>query len=399
MALLWILGAALQCALLFWLWCVGMRALRHPAPAAPDVQQWGPQGGVERLPKVALFVPCAGAHPAMPTALRSLATQDYPKMLLVLITADAADPASALAGELRAAYPHVRHVLAGAAEGCGQKNHNLLRGMAAHGDWAEVYAFADSTHVAAPDFVRQLVWPIACGECPVATGYHRVVAQDAEPVTLAYQICVLLMRLLQGIGPFTQPWGGAMAVSRQAFERYAIADFWRDKVVDDCSLAAHALQRGLHVRQCPHALLDTPAAHHPLAVWEAWLDRQVLFLKFCIPPQWWLLGVLALCMTLPPLASAFAVLGSLFGLMPPSGAWLTLGGVLHLGLLLWLLMGWRELTGQAPAPLYRWVSGFALACAMFARVYLRTLTAKSIDWHGFRYHVGKQGRVERRERL
>ena len=97
MALLWILGAALQCALLFWLWRAGARGLRQPVPAAPDVQQWGPQGGVGRLPKVALFVPCAGAHPAMAAALRSLATQDYPKMLLVLITADAADPASALA--------------------------------------------------------------------------------------------------------------------------------------------------------------------------------------------------------------------------------------------------------------------------------------------------------------
>ena len=34
------------------------------------------------------------------------------------------------------------------------------------------------------------------------------------------------MRLLQGLSAFTQPWGGAMAMTRAAFERYGVARLW-----------------------------------------------------------------------------------------------------------------------------------------------------------------------------
>ena len=399
MSLLWFLAAVLQCCLLLGLWFHGRRVARQQrGDGAPPVDQWPMhKGKVKNLPVAAMFIPVAGDHPAIPASLRSLLQQDYPRLLPVCVTATSDDPAVAVIRALREEFPELRHVVAGKAAACGQKNFNTLRGIAAVGAEADIYVFCDSTHTARPDFVRQLIWPVACGETAFSTGYHQVVAEDHSPVTLAYEICVMLMRLLQSAALFTQPWGGAMAMSRPAFERYDIAAFWKDKVVDDCSLAALLLRHRLPVRACPHALLDTPARAHRMDTWRAWMDRQVLFLKFCVPAQWWLLGLLAFVMTLPPVVSAFAVLGGATGVMPARGAWLTLGGAIHLGVLGWAMLGWRELSPRPVAAL-AWLKGFALASGMFARVYVDSLRADSILWHGIRYFVGKEGAVQRMER-
>lgn len=395
MIMLWLLASAAQCLLLLFLWRRGRRAALRAEEGAPPLEHWNIPP--ERLPTAALFIPAAGRHPAMPDALRSLLRQDYPRIIPVLVTATDDDPAAGLARQLQEEFPALRHVAAGRAQGCGQKNHNTLCGIASVGDAADVYVFCDSTHTARPDFVRQLIWPIAAGEAAFSTGYHQVVARDDAPVTRAYQISVLLMRLLQAVSAFTQPWGGGMAMSRAAFERYGIGQFWADNVVDDCSLASLLLRRRTHVRLCPRAILDTGAEKHHMDVWRAWMDRQVLFLKFCIPMQWRLLGVLALLMAAPPLFSLLAVLGG--PLLPPRPAMalLPLAGLAHLGLLAAVMLGWRELA-RPPAPIMAWLAGFVLAVGMFVRVYCASLRADGILWHGIRYRVGPGGRVEGMER-
>ena len=391
MLLIWLLAALAQCLLLLGLALAARRALRGRKHAPT------PEHMPAAAPVAAMFIPAAGKHPAMPDALRSLLRQDYPHILPVIITADAADPAAELARELQAEFPALRIVTAGQATGCGQKNHNTLQGIAHVGAEADIYVFCDSTHTARPDFVRQLIWPIAAGEAAFSTGYHRVLAEDHKPVTLGYEICVLLMRFLQAVAVFTQPWGGAMAMSRQAFERYGIGALWANNVVDDCSLAGLALREKLHVRLCPAALLDTTAREHRLDVWRAWMDRQVLFLKFCVPGQWWLLGLFAGLMLLPPLFSALWILGGLTNALPPAAAWLSLGGAAHLGALTGIVLYWRHFSPRR-APALAWLKGFALAVGMFARVYAATIRANGILWHGIRYTVGKGGTVLRMER-
>lgn len=393
MFLLWLLAALAQCGLLYVLWRGGDRLGRSTA----TLPHSHPKPLIDPVPVVALFIPAGGCHPAMPDAVRSLLHQDYPRVIPVIITAKGHEPAALLARELRATFPQLRHVVAGQASHCGQKNHNILRGIAAVKDEADIYVFCDSTHKAPPDLVRQLVQPIASGEAAFSTGYHQVLAEDEKPVTLAYQICVLLMRLLQAVSVFTQPWGGAMAMSRRAFEHHRVGELWKDNIVDDCSLAGFLLREGLHVRLCPAALLDTTARHHPLDIWRAWMERQVLFLKFCVPVQWWLLGVLCVIMTVPPVLSALFVLAGMLGMLPPTAAWLTLGGLTHWIVLIWVMLGWRHL--QPGTPPFRlvnaraWLTAFALACGMFATVYVTTFRRWTLSWHGIRYHVGKGGRV------
>lgn len=71
------------------------------------------------------------------------------------------------------------------------------------------------------------------------------------------------MRYLQAMSAFTQLWGGAMAMTREAYAKYGVAQLWLENVVDDCSLTALLQVRGAKVRLCPGALLHTDAVNHP----------------------------------------------------------------------------------------------------------------------------------------
>lgn len=383
---LWFLLAAAQCVLLYILARAGRglaQRAREDAAASLDMAE-------EDWPVAAMIIPVAGSHPRMADALKSLLSQDYPRLLPVLVTAEAEEPAAGLIRSLLKDFPAARHVVAGRAQGCGQKNHNSLRGVAAVAHEAEIYLFCDSTHLARPDFARALAAPIVRGEAAFSTGYHMVDARDEKPVTLAYACCVLLMRLLQAVSSFTQLWGGAMAMSKSAFEHYGVAELWARNVVDDCSLSALLQARKTRVRLCPGALLRTEALDHSLPVWRAWMSRQVLFLKFCMPGQWLLLGLMALIMAVPPLCAAVALLGGLLNLGGGSGVFLSLA---WLGALAGALNIWRNFLAPPRPAFWRWLLAFFYAAGMFAWVYCRSIRARGIVWHGIAYEVGLGGTV------
>ena len=341
--------ALLQCALLFFLSRVGSRLDREERKPAPQRTHW---------PRTGLIVPAGGNHPRMREALESLLKQDYPALYPVIVTATADEPAAGIARELQARYPQLRHVVAGFAKGCGQKNHNSLKGVEAVEDEVELLAFCDSTHIAPRDFIRRLVAPVVDGE-DFSTGYHKVVARDTGIVTMAYALCVQLMRYLQGISSFTQLWGGAMCFRLSAFRRYGVREFWMSNVVDDCSLADRLIHLGARIRLSGDAVLMTEAREHDLGVWHHWMDRQILFLKFCIPYQWVLLGVLACLMLLPVLWAVLAVLGVLLGKL--SFGWLV-GVLVYAAALALVLRSWAHFQ-EAVFPVWRWMSLFAPAPA------------------------------------
>jgi hypothetical protein len=339
-----------------------------------------------------MIIPVAGVRPGMETALRSLLEQDYPRYGVVFATAENNDPAVPLIRALVGEYAHARHVAAGRAARCGQKNRNSLAGVSAFGNAAEIYAFCDSAHTAGTDFLRALVRPLVAGEAAFSTGYHAVDARDALPVTLAYQMTVIIMRLLQACPIFTQPWGGAMAMSRAAFERYGVARLWADNVVDDCSLAGRLAAARIRVALCPEALLRTPAERHSLAQWRSWFERQVLFLKFCTPAMWRLMG-LGLCVLLLPTLGSLVLL--LLCLADPRPA--CFPAAIHIFLLGLFVLRLRRFADN-PAPRRAWLAAFILNLRMTAGVYAGSIAARTLRWHDTLYHVGEGGRVTRLER-
>ena len=237
----------------------------------------GPETLPAVCPRAAVIVPVTGDTPGMRQAVSSLIDQDYPDMAVIFVAAQADDPAVPLVCGVAGNDPRVLQVVAGPATACGQKNHNILAGVRA-AQTAEVFVFCDSTHVADRHFVSNLVAPIARGDAPMTSGFHKVVPGDGDTATIGMAVTCLALHLLQPIRAITQPWGGAMAISRPAFDRFGLARLWGHNIVDDFSMGPHLHRFGVAAWPVAAACLATPLAGVSLARWDDWLTRQLLYL-------------------------------------------------------------------------------------------------------------------------
>lgn len=379
-----------------------IRALARAGSRLREAAQ-SPRARVARWPSVGLVIPCAGSHRDMPTALKTLLEQNYGGDFHVrLVTATADEPAAQLIDNLVGATAggRVVHVVAGMAEGCCQKNHNLLAGVRSLTEGAdavspEVLVFCDSTHTASPDFVERLVAPLALGETDFTTGYHEVVPGDTELVTLSYALCVLGMRVGQSVSPEPQPWGGAMAVRASTFKRLDIAGWWADKVVDDCTLIDFLPKHDVHVKLCPSALLRTRAEHHKSSVFKPWLERQIVYLKFTNPGQWAALGAFLGFLAFVPTLFLLIFLAWLVGPVPFAG--LVACG-LHLAATAMALSSLRRLLPHH-VPLMRMMGAFWHTCFAAFAAFCRTVGATGLLWHGWWYEVGRDGVVKEKRKV
>jgi hypothetical protein len=350
----------------------------------------GPEAMPEACPRAAVIVPVTGDTPGMRQAVASLIDQDYPDFLAVFVVADAADPAAALVDGVAGADPRVLVVAAGPAERCGQKNHNILAGIRA-AQTAEVFVFCDSTHVADRHFVTNLVAPIARGDAPMTSGFHKVVPGDGATATIGMTVTCMALHLLQPIRAITQPWGGAMAISRPAFDRFGLAKLWGQNIVDDFSMGPHLHRFGVAAWPVAPACLQTPLTGVTMARWDDWLTRQLLYLKFCIPPGWLVSIVAVLLLAAPPVVAGLMLAAWIAGF----GCGLTalLSG-LYLAAFAGLGLCFRSLSPR-PVGVLPWLRGYAMTFCMLAWCFGRTFTTNTMCWRAIRYKVGWGGVVTR----
>jgi ceramide glucosyltransferase len=380
---------ALELLLLLGLFGHSRSHVRRSFPGRSVLEAPGGGAAGAAWPRAALIVPLTGNSPEIRASLQSLLSQDYPDLEVLLVTREAGDPATPLVQELLAGHPRARHVLSGPATTCSQKNHNLLAGLALLDDAVEILAFGDGTHRAPPDLLRQLIRPLAAGQAVVTTGYHRIVARDLGLATLGKLQVVLALHLMQGVPQLAQPWGGATAIRRRVFEAHGIGRLWSQTVVDDVTLAAQLRRKGIRVQAVATAILTTPLAGETLADWQAWLTRQLLYLKYCLPGTWLGAALAAYLLAVPPLLAATACLGWLLGLVPAPGG---LAGAGFLALLSAIGARYRTLVPQR-LPLRPWLRAFYSTLRLVGCCYLKTWTTDIIAWRGLSYGVGWGGRV------
>ncbi len=350
----------------------------------------GPEPMPETPPRAALVVPITGDAPGMREAVASLVDQDYPDLAIFFVTESDDDPAAALVERVAGHDGRVRRISAGRATTCGQKNHNILAGLrAAH--TAEVFVFCDSSHVADRHFVTNLVSPIARGDATMSSGFHKVVPEDGATGTIGMAVTCMALHLMQPIRAITQPWGGAMAISRSAFERYGLDALWGKNIVDDFSMGPYLHRFGITAWPVAAACLATPMRGVSLARWDTWLTRQLLYLKFCIPPEW-IASILAVAvLSGPPMLALGVLAGWLAG---------AVGGAAALASAAYLAAFWafgllfRTLCPR-PVGVFAWLRGFTATFAMLAWCFGRTFTTNTMSWRGIDYKVGWGGVVKK----
>jgi ceramide glucosyltransferase len=346
-------------------------------------------GAPAGTPKAAIIVPLTGNSPAMTACLQSLLRLDYPNYETVFVTRDQEDPATPLVRQVLALEGRGRHILSGPARACSQKNHNLLAGLAALDDSAQILVFCDSTHQAPPHFLKDLLRPIIQGEAVLTTGYHRIIPGDFRLATLGMLQTVLAIHVMLGLACIGHPWGGATAIRRSVFEDQGVSRLWSETVVDDMSLGAHLLKDGIRVKSVPTAILATPLGGATTSAWADWITRQLLYLKYCTPVTWIVGALVVYLLGGPVILAGLVGLGYIFGLISGNLAGLGLGFlVLLTGLGVWF----RTLVPQR-IPLGPWLLAFYATLLLVPWCYLRSCFTDTISWRGISYRVTWGGRV------
>jgi glycosyltransferase involved in cell wall biosynthesis len=354
------------------------RAIRRPAA-------WEASG--ER-PHVLVIVPVRGALPGLGENLRALLGQDYPDYEVAVVTEDAADPACpAVRAALQGAARPARLYYAGRPDRRSGKLQNLLAGIEARGREAEVYVFLDADARPEPPFLSRLVGTLLReAQNGVATGYRWVSPPDTSIAALLAVAWNAAPLHFLPAPHLAQAWGGATAITREAFESLGVAKAWDRAISDDASLNALLRERRRPIAFAPGALVIDRQSR-PLGRFWSWGLRQVTILKACAPRDFAL--SLAAHLALIALYAAGIALAWRSGQPAFLAALLPLAAELAQGFL--FVAAGRELAARFGDPRFRLplraALFFPLAYLWLAAQELAALPGRTIAWAGRRYRL------------
>jgi cellulose synthase/poly-beta-1,6-N-acetylglucosamine synthase-like glycosyltransferase len=202
---------------------------------------------------VAVFCPCKGIDPEFEENIRSIVDQDHPDYRVYFIVEAENDPA----------YGALKHLgatdilVAGHATDRGQKVHNLAFAVKHVARAAAIYAFCDSDGRYPPDWLSNLIPPLAEADVGVATGYRWYVAHPPTFTNLLRSAWNAVS--ISGLGHPQRgfAWGGSLAIRRDIFERIGVIDAWKGSVSDDYSITRAAQASGLKIIFVPQCLIPT----------------------------------------------------------------------------------------------------------------------------------------------
>jgi ceramide glucosyltransferase len=250
-------------------------------------------------PRTALIVPCKGLDAAFEANITSLYQQNYDNYILRFVVSDTDDPAYDRLCRLKeklsnATKAHdVQVLVAGHAQSCGQKNHNLLYCFRNLPGDVEVMAFADSDACVCSDWLASIVHPLRKDKVGVSTGYRWFIPQKNNPATVALAVINAKIAQLLGSWRFNQAWGGSMAVRSELFRQWGVEHLWANSITDDLTLSRAARKTGKKITFVPACLV----ASYEQTNWPDFFRfarRQFLITRVAAPVTW-LSGLLSSC--------------------------------------------------------------------------------------------------------
>ncbi len=239
-------------------------------------------------PKAAIIVPCKGLDPHFEENISALLRQRYRDYEIIFVTESESDPAYAVLTRLikqgnRAAWL----VVAGEAQGRGQKVHNLcaaLEMLERVDRRAEVIVFADADARPAPYWLAELVAPLGEKKVGATTGFRWYLPERGRFCSLLLSAWnATAITLLGENSSFA--WGGAMAIRRETFEKLEILRHWQGAVSDDYALSRVVKAAGQQIKFVPACLMVTQAN----TSWRQLLEfttRQLTITRVYAPRLW-----------------------------------------------------------------------------------------------------------------
>jgi ceramide glucosyltransferase len=210
------------------------------------------------LPRSALVLPIRGLDPGFDENLWAILSQSYPHYRALIVVDNPEDPAATRAREIAHSRPMVPLSIVVSDSTRLPGKVNAVRSSLAHLlPEDEIVVFADADIRPPPDWLRQLVQPLADATAGVATGFRWYVPPQATFWSLvrAEWNAVSANVLFDPLRAFA--WGGSCAVRREDLSRLRLEERWRDVLSDDLILTQAVRQAGLGIAYAPAALVPT----------------------------------------------------------------------------------------------------------------------------------------------
>lgn len=192
------------------------------------------------FPKVAVFLPCKNNFKTLKSNLYSVLNQDYKGDFKVFfIVEEENDPACTVIKEILTKNKRGELIIAGKAEKCSQKNHNIVYTIRLlkerNEDDYEVYAFFDSDHYAPINWLKTLVQTLTIENVEIATLHSLKEPEKIYPFgTMCY---AMLLNYICNFNVISnQAWGGSLAMKKETYIKYNIEEIWANSVSHDCPL-------------------------------------------------------------------------------------------------------------------------------------------------------------------
>lgn len=237
-------------------------------------------------PRVAVICACKGAEPELERNLTALGDFDYSGYEIFLTMASASDLAHPIARRVaERSKTKVHLVIAGKAEGCGEKVNNLRAAIDEVPPEFDVFVFVDSDGCPGRQWLKRMVGPLADSQMGAATTMRWFFPGKgglANGLVTAWNAAIATF-LGEHKNNFT--WGGGTAIRREVFEQAGVRDFWRGAVADDFSLTAAVKGSGRQIYFVPECLVPSFVDMDFDQVLE-FTNRQMIITRVYSPRVW-----------------------------------------------------------------------------------------------------------------
>ena len=348
-------------------------------------------------PTAALICPCKGSEPGLEENLMAMTRFDYANYEIYFSLATSLDPALKIVEKVKAASPRPAHiVIAGPAEDCGEKVHNLRRAVESLTENFEVIVFTDSDVRLPKGWLGKLVAPLQDPRIGATTAYRWIIPSRtigaggfASALASAWNASVATML---GRPRENFCWGGGTAIRRSTFNDARVLEAWEGAVSDDFALT-HALEAtGKPIVFCPECMAATLHPWSGTSLLE-FTNRQILITRVYAPKRW----AMGMAAHLGYVVTLFFAALVILAQMADGDPWMNLAliafvipflavlkGVLRTIAVTEMLPEWKAQLGQWS---WVWTALAPVVPFLFAWNFISSLISRRIRWRNIRYEL------------
>ena len=238
--------------------------------------------------RACIIVPCKGMEHQLRENLTGFLRQDHPNYEIFFVVERETDPAAQLIRNLMEENRTVKSklVIAGRAEGSGQKVHNLRLAYKHLSAEIDVLVFADSDAKPNATWLRWLVNGVGREGLGARTGYRWMMPRKNNLPTLL--VCTINNSLaaMLGRGNNSLVWGGSWAIHRKVFDLIGVREAWHGVLSDDLVASRAIHKANLRIEFEPQCVCSSSVKFSTKQMFE-FLRRQFLIARRHAPRYWY----------------------------------------------------------------------------------------------------------------